>query len=120
MSKPKKAVNSPMGQSASPQRLNPIYPKPTVPVALGEFLSPKQVTAAGLEVVVTYPSIKPGDVIALKFNGDDTFVPIEVRTRLLFLSGFRCRTSSKPLEQPSTFNTRLAMRALDRSQTYCS
>lgn len=78
MSKPKKAVNSPMGKSASPQRLNPIYPKPTVPVALGEFLSPKQVTAAGLEVVVTYPSIKPGDVIALKFNGDDTFVPIEV------------------------------------------
>lgn len=77
MSKPKKAVNSPTGQSASPQRLNPIYPKPTVPVALGEFLSPKQVTASVLEVVVTYPSIKPGDVIALKFNGDDTFVPVE-------------------------------------------
>lgn len=81
MSKPKNAVNSPMGQSASPQRQNPTYPKPTVPVALGEFLSPKQMTAAGLEVVVTYPSIKPGDVIALKFHGDDTFVPIEVENQ---------------------------------------
>ena len=78
MSKHNKAVNSPMGQPISPQRQNPIYPKPTVPVAIGEFLSPKQVTAAGLEVVVTYPSIKPGDMIALTFNDVDTFVPIVV------------------------------------------
>ncbi len=81
MSKHKKALNQSMGQSASTQLQNPTYPQPTVPMALGGFLSPKQVTAAGLEVVVTYPSIKQGDVIALKFNGDDTLVPIEAENQ---------------------------------------
>ncbi len=79
MPTPKKAFNQPRARSNNTRHQNAVYPKPAVPVAVGNFLPPRNVSAAGLEVVVSYPSIKFGDVIALKFNGDDSFVPITVK-----------------------------------------
>lgn len=81
MPTPKKAFNQPTARSNNTRHQNAVYPKPVVPVAVGNFLPPRNVSAAGLEVVVSYPSIKPGDVIALKFNGDDSFVPITVENQ---------------------------------------
>lgn len=65
----------------NPRRKEPLYPNPAVSLAPGGILSPMKVGSAGLEVTVSYLSMKAGDVIALKFNGDDRLAPIEVGTQ---------------------------------------
>jgi hypothetical protein len=60
-------------RTAAPQ--DPEYPAPTVSEASNNVLSPLDVLPGGIHVKVTYESMSPNDVIALIFNGDDTFVP---------------------------------------------
>lgn len=60
-------------RAAAPQ--DPEYPAPTVSEASNNVLSPLDVPPGGIHVKVTYESMSPNDVIALIFNGDDTFVP---------------------------------------------
>jgi hypothetical protein len=60
-------------RAAAPQ--DPEYPAPTVSEASNNVLSPLDVLHEGIHVKVTYESMSPNDVIALIFNGEDTFVP---------------------------------------------
>lgn len=78
MSKFKNALRHTATQSGEPRHQDPSYPKPLVTLATNAVLDPTQVTPAGMEIKVSYPTIKTGDVIALIFNRIDTFVPIEV------------------------------------------
>lgn len=78
MSKFKNALRHTAPQSGEPRHQDPFYPKPLVTLATNAVLDPTQVTPAGLEIKVSYPTIKTDDVIALIFNRIDTFVPIEV------------------------------------------
>ncbi|MEN4749087.1 hypothetical protein ABEH28_04870 [Pseudomonas sp. Ps21-P2] len=78
MSKFKNALRHTATQSGEPRHQDPFYPKPLVTLATNAVLDPTQVSPAGMEIKVSYPTIKTGDVIALIFNRIDTFVPIEV------------------------------------------
>lgn len=78
MSKFKNALSHTAPQSGEPRHHDPFYTKPLVTLAPNAVLNPTQVTPAGLEIKVSYPTIKTDDVIALTFNRIDTFVPIEV------------------------------------------
>lgn len=78
MSKFKNALSDTAPQSGKPRHQDPFYPKPLVTLAPNAVLNPTKVTPAGLEIKVSYPTIKTDDVIALIFNCIDTFVPIEV------------------------------------------
>lgn len=76
MSEPNDALSRPMAQSAvKPSSQDPAYPPPSVPLAPAGTLAPMKALPDGIEVRVSYLTMTNTDVIALLFNGVDTFVP---------------------------------------------